>query len=128
MMNIEVLIRKGLYEKALEYIQTTRKFAFEREFWGCVIDLIEMERNVYNTNPKDDAIKFLEQINSEKAEVIDRIKKEQEYNCLAQKFKSIKFNYGKSKPSMELKKFNQLLKVKLFDQENVDNSIYVKIL
>jgi len=124
--NTEILIRKGQYEKALEYIHSTKQYALKREFWGYVNELIEMERSIYNIHRKANAFESVAQLNREKREVMDMLKNDIDYTDLSYKFTSISYKYRNIIPAEGLKQIKKYGTSGLLMKEDNAKSIYTK--
>jgi len=91
----EILIRKGHYEKALDYISAAKQLSRKTEFWGYYNELIELERLIYNIERKENTVELIAGLNDEKTNVANAIKNDLEYVKLTHKILPDVQKYGK---------------------------------
>jgi len=128
MQDAEFLIGKGHYEKALECIRSARVYASGREFWGYVLELIEMERLIYNIHPLDDVLKRISQIDSERDKALTVLNTEQKYFKIAFVSRSWFIKNGLQRPAAAFNRFKKFLFEHLFPARDSVTSVNIQSL
>jgi len=122
--DIQLLIGKGLYERALECISAARKKAVENEFFGYETELIELERTLFMIQPKGNYLEVISNLNKDRSLAVDKLRTEQEFMELTYRANAELFFPDTKRKEVTAGKFIGELKTKIFSSPVSTPSVY----